>query len=261
MPRARLLKPGFFKNVTLAQMSARHRLLFAGLWTLADRDGRLKDEPAWIRAELFPYEPGVDVDPLLTDLQHAGFIVRYSYEDRTKAARTRTKDGRTSRVRFRAIALPTFSAHQTPHHRERPSAIPPPTSKRSRPQSAAPDTPPTKDGPALGQPESSRTVPDPVPVTGDPVTGDPVPDPVSKEKSSAAPEARAAQASDNGHERPDDNVGVITKLAHEMLDLGVSRNGDLAEAVKARCAQLHIAYDSAVVRKAIDSADAQRHHR
>ena len=37
------------------------RLLFVGLWTIADRNGRLEDRPKRIRAELFPYDE-IDAD-------------------------------------------------------------------------------------------------------------------------------------------------------------------------------------------------------
>ena len=168
MPRARLLKPGFFKNEELARLSERHRLLYAGLWTLADREGRLEDRPARIKGELFPYEP-VDIEPLLIDLARRGFIVRYSYDD-----------PRGHRSRSHAIAIPTFLNHQTPHHREGKSSIPPPTSKRAHHSAPINGSPPANDQPkaslgrAQGQPDPSRTVyGDPVPVYGDPVTGDP----------------------------------------------------------------------------------------
>jgi hypothetical protein len=60
-------------------------------------------------------------------------------------------------------------------------------------------------------------------------------------------------------ENADENIGVITKIAHESIDLcGLS---DLPEVVKSRCASLHIAYDSGVVRKAIESAQWQRRRR
>src|SRR5215831_17520559 len=39
MPRTRALKPGFFQNDVLADVEPLGRLLFAGLWTLADRAG------------------------------------------------------------------------------------------------------------------------------------------------------------------------------------------------------------------------------
>jgi len=45
MARSRNIKPGFFRNEMLAECSPLARLLFAGLWCLADRFGRLEDRP------------------------------------------------------------------------------------------------------------------------------------------------------------------------------------------------------------------------
>lgn len=63
-------------------------------------------------------------------------------------------------------------------------------------------------------------------------------------------------------EKPRDNVGVITKLAHEVLDLFAEtvdiEYGELVESVKQRCALLNIDYDSGVVGSALDSALYQR---
>ena len=55
MARAKNIKPGFFTNEQLAECSFAARLLFVGLWTLADREGRLEDRPRRIRAQVFPY--------------------------------------------------------------------------------------------------------------------------------------------------------------------------------------------------------------
>lgn len=49
MARSRNIKPGFFTNEVLADMPALVRLLFAGLWTIADRDGRLEDRARRLR--------------------------------------------------------------------------------------------------------------------------------------------------------------------------------------------------------------------
>jgi hypothetical protein len=66
----------------------------------------------------------------------------------------------------------------------------------------------------------------------------------------AAPPPPAAAAVQN----PEDNVEIITSLVlKDILPLGIAEN-ELAEVTKARCAKLHIAYNSSVVRKAIDSA-------
>lgn len=107
MARARNIKPGFFKNEDLSDLSPYARLLFVGLWCLADREGFLEDRPKRIKGELFPYE-SVDVDDHLQALHNAGFIVRYEV------------DGE------RYISIPKFADHQNPHHREATSKIPKP---------------------------------------------------------------------------------------------------------------------------------------
>ena len=54
MARARNIKPGFFRNADLAELPIEARLLFIGLWTIADREGRMEDRPKQIKMELFP---------------------------------------------------------------------------------------------------------------------------------------------------------------------------------------------------------------
>lgn len=67
------------------------------------------------------------------------------------------------------------------------------------------------------------------------------------------------------HEKPEDNLNVITVLAHAVYDLlgpprTASEVGEYTENLKQRCADEGIAYDSDVVRKALDSALWQRNH-
>jgi hypothetical protein len=107
MARSRILKPGFFTNELLAELPFAGRLLFAGLWTLADREGRLEDRPKRIKAALFPWDE-VDVDPLLVALESRGFIDRY--------------DGGG----YPLIQIAKFNEHQTPHQRETASIHPAP---------------------------------------------------------------------------------------------------------------------------------------
>ena len=107
MARARNIKPGFFKNEDLAECTPWARLCFAGLWTLADRDGRLEDRPKRIKGELFAYD-SVEVGPLLEELEAFKFIERYRNEDGS------------------FIQISKFSEHQTPHYSEKPSVIKPP---------------------------------------------------------------------------------------------------------------------------------------
>jgi len=119
MARIRSIKIGFFQNEELAALSPHHRLMFAGLWLLADRDGRLEDRPKRIGAELFPYED-IDALRLLADLAGAGFIQRYS---------------ETGRQFIQVIG---FSKHQRPHPKELPSVIPKPPSAEPRKKTAGP---------------------------------------------------------------------------------------------------------------------------
>lgn len=107
MARARLIKPGFFTNDRLGALPPVTRILFAGLWTIADREGRLEDRPVRIKAEVMPYDKG-NVDRMLTDLAEAGFIIRYEANGQ------------------RYIQVDAFSKHQHPHVREPVSTIPPP---------------------------------------------------------------------------------------------------------------------------------------
>lgn len=107
MARSRNIKPGFFTNDELAEVAPLGRLLFIGLWTIADRDGRLEDRPKKIKAELLPYDD-CDADQLLSELHRGGFIIRYAV------------DGK------RYIAITNWHKHQDPHVKERASDIPAP---------------------------------------------------------------------------------------------------------------------------------------
>jgi hypothetical protein len=105
--RTRYIKPGFFQNDRLAELGPWHRLLFAGLWTIADRAGRIEDRPKRIKGELFPYDD-VDVDALLADLSSGDdpFVVRYEAGG------------------VRCLCLPKWLLHQKPHNNEAPSILP-----------------------------------------------------------------------------------------------------------------------------------------
>ena len=77
MSRIRTIKPEFFLDDELAELTPLTRLLFIGLWTLADCEGRLEDRPKRIRAQLHPFGDG-DTDAMLQALHDRGFIYRYT---------------------------------------------------------------------------------------------------------------------------------------------------------------------------------------
>lgn len=105
MARARNIKPGFFKNEVLAELSLGTRLIFIGLWCLADREGRLEDRPKRIKLELVPFD-NFDVVEALNELEASGFIHRYTFEG------------------LSIIQVVNFAKHQSPHGTERDSELP-----------------------------------------------------------------------------------------------------------------------------------------
>ena len=139
--RARGIKPRFFTDEDLLELPPIVRLLFAGLWCAADREGRLEDRPGQLKIDLFPCDT-IDIDAALDLLAaHGDLIIRYTVAGQ------------------RYIAIPSFSKHQNPHHREPPSTIPPPESDGATPTQA-----PGKPGAGLGlavlTPDSGLLTPD-----------------------------------------------------------------------------------------------------
>jgi hypothetical protein len=105
--RSRNIKPGFFKNEYLAECEPLTRILFTGLWCMADREGRLEYRPIRIKAEILPYD-NCDIISLLKQLQERNFINIYPHDNP------------------QYIEVINFSKHQHCHMKEQPSTIPAP---------------------------------------------------------------------------------------------------------------------------------------
>lgn len=105
MARARNIKPGFFVNDGLLELDFASRLLFIGLWTLADKAGRLEDRPKKIKIGVFPVD-NVDITVMLQDLHDGGFVKRYEVNGE------------------KYIQIVNWEKHQRPHHTEKESEIP-----------------------------------------------------------------------------------------------------------------------------------------
>jgi hypothetical protein len=56
MARIRYLKPEFFIDDDIAQLSYAQRLFYQGLWCHADKEGRLEDRPAQLKVQIMPYD-------------------------------------------------------------------------------------------------------------------------------------------------------------------------------------------------------------
>lgn len=107
MARSRTISPKFFQNEDLAELPPEARLLFIGLWTIADRSGRLEDRPKRIRGQLFSYGVSIDLDELLAGLDSKDLIFRYRLNG------------------YDYIQIPKWFTYQRPHPKEPDSGIPP----------------------------------------------------------------------------------------------------------------------------------------
>jgi len=96
-----------FTDEDVGDLSFEARWLFAGLFTQADREGRLEDRPRKLKVELMAYD-SVNVEHLLRELAEARFITRYEAEGK------------------RYIHIRTFWKHQHFHIKEPPSTLPEP---------------------------------------------------------------------------------------------------------------------------------------
>lgn len=142
MPRARNIKPGFFTNEVLGEADPVYGLTFAGLWILADKSGRLEDRPKRIRAAIHPYRPDVEVSKILDWLMHESFIVRYQVNQGSY------------------IQIIEWDEHQSPHHKEKPSKIPPLSEARLKHE-------PSMDQACVNESASTPLIPDSlIPDTG-----------------------------------------------------------------------------------------------
>jgi hypothetical protein len=105
MARSRNIKPGFFKNEKLASLPAMDRLLFAGLWTVADREGRFEVRLQKIKGEVFPHEQ-VMLESCMEQLWHKDFICFYEVGNKHYGQ------------------VNNWERHQSPHHKEVDSILP-----------------------------------------------------------------------------------------------------------------------------------------
>ena len=107
MARIRMIKPEFFDDPDVADVSMAARLCFVGLWTQADKLGLLADDPRRLKVRLFPYDD-VDMVALIDELASKGMVIRYSSNGENY------------------LSIPKFTKHQRPHPKEPESALPVP---------------------------------------------------------------------------------------------------------------------------------------
>lgn len=105
MARIRMVKPEFFDDPDMGEISPLARLLFIGLWTQSDKEGRLEADLRRLKARLFPYDT-IEIEQLADELVAKDMIRRY------------TESGHSY------IWIRNFVKHQRPHPKEPESLIP-----------------------------------------------------------------------------------------------------------------------------------------
>ena len=108
MARARNIKHSFFLNDDLADCEPLARILFIGLWTIADFKGNLEYKSRKIKAQLLPYDD-VDIEALVSSLDKSRLISIYSNTD------------------SKYIHITNFVKHQNPHKNEKDKGTDTPT--------------------------------------------------------------------------------------------------------------------------------------
>jgi hypothetical protein len=109
--RIRSIKPEFFHHEGLFEAELETKLplrvAFAGLWCIADREGRFKWEPRRIGVQVLPYD-GVDFSRVLDALATRAFVLKYRVGDACFGF------------------IPSFLKHQVINNRESQSILPDP---------------------------------------------------------------------------------------------------------------------------------------
>lgn len=109
MARIRSIKPEFFRHEELYEAESETglplRVAFAGLFTVADREGRFKWKPKTLKFDVLPWDD-VDMNTVLLALREHGFIKHY------------TVDGKSYGW------IPTFADHQVINNKESKSVLP-----------------------------------------------------------------------------------------------------------------------------------------
>lgn len=100
MARARNIKPSFFNNDELADIDPLGRLLFIGMWTIADFKGCFEYKPKRLKVQVLPYD-NCDIEQLTINLDKSGFISIYSV------------------LGQQYVKVLNFDKHQNPHKNER----------------------------------------------------------------------------------------------------------------------------------------------
>jgi hypothetical protein len=79
MARIRTIKPDFWTDEKVVELSAFARLLFIGIWNFADDEGRIRLSEKKLRMQIFPADT-VNISELLGEIRRESLITIYDIE-------------------------------------------------------------------------------------------------------------------------------------------------------------------------------------
>ena len=79
MALIRTIKPDFWVDEKIVELSMEARLLFIGLWNLVDNSGRMEYRPKKIKMQIFPAD-SLQIPPLIGELQREKLVVVYTVD-------------------------------------------------------------------------------------------------------------------------------------------------------------------------------------
>lgn len=82
MARIRTVKPEFFDDEKIAQLSEGAQLTYIGLWVFADDEGIIRSSTSWLKSKIFPHKPKLKLskfDGWITELTKLVRLYHFTY--------------------------------------------------------------------------------------------------------------------------------------------------------------------------------------
>ena len=82
MARKRMIDPNIWQSEDFGKLSTLAKIVFIGLFSLADDEGRGRCNPVYLKSTLFPYEENIrsaDIDKTLSEISSNMSVILYSY--------------------------------------------------------------------------------------------------------------------------------------------------------------------------------------
>lgn len=85
MARKRMIDPGIWSSEDFSKLTSFSKLVFIGLFSLADDEGRGKANPSYLKSMLFPYEEGIrsaDIKKTLQEIASTMSVIFYTHDEK-----------------------------------------------------------------------------------------------------------------------------------------------------------------------------------